>query len=309
MIRTVFHNAIDYPIDVLTILTMLVHIWPLKKEQRKSWKSELLESKAISGGYTACCKTRSHVRTPPLSVHSLIPSRNAQHKAHFSTGVFRVLRDFSITGHRRTLCSQCNTQQKGSGFVNPAVSLVFFSFGELPPIKFIVFVIAQCLAAVCASVLVLIIYYDAIVHFDGGPQEFAFGNGTSAHLFAAFPADYLTLRGALVDQIIASALFIFLIVFISDPHHGIPELAQPHLFGVAFAAVATGIGINAGYPLNPADILSRIFIYVCVGYGPHVFEPLNGAWIWVPVVSPLVGALVGGWFYKLTIGTALKFRG
>ncbi|KAK0394135.1 hypothetical protein QR680_000586 [Steinernema hermaphroditum] len=198
------------------------------------------------------------------------------------------------------------TYDISGGFINPAVSLVFFSFGDLSLLKLISYVVAQCLAAVCASLLVLVVYYDAIMAVDGSSHHFTFGNASTAHLFASFPADYLTLTGGLVDQTIGCALFIFLIVFIGDTRHGIPRLVRPLLFGLAFAAVTAGIGINAGYPLNPADLCSRLFIYTFVGYGPHVFEPLNGAWIWVPVVAPLIGALLGGWLYKFTIGCLLN---
>ncbi|TMS32439.1 hypothetical protein L596_000273 [Steinernema carpocapsae] len=177
------------------------------------------------------------------------------------------------------------TYEISGGFVNPAVALVFFSFKQLPLKTFLIYVAAQSLGAVCASCMVLAVYYDAIVAFDGGAQDFAFHNATSAHVFASFPAEYMSLRGGFVDQTFASALFIFLITFIADPNNDYPDRVRPLLFGAAFAAVAVGIGINTGYPLNPADLCSRIFIYALVGYGPHIFEPLNGAWIWVPVVA------------------------
>jgi glycerol uptake facilitator-like aquaporin len=65
-------------------------------------------------------------------------------------------------------------------------------------------------------------------------------------------------------------------------------------------------GLNSGYAINPArDLGPRIFTYLA-GWGPQVFTAHDNWW-WVPVVGPLIGAVVGGLVYDLFI-TRLYYK-
>ncbi|MEQ1843616.1 MAG: aquaporin, partial [Verrucomicrobiales bacterium] len=55
-------------------------------------------------------------------------------------------------------------------------------------------------------------------------------------------------------------------------------------------------GFNSGYAINPArDLAPRIFTAIA-GWGPEVFRAGNGWW-WVPVVGPILGAILAGATY------------
>ncbi|CAJ0960652.1 unnamed protein product, partial [Mesorhabditis belari] len=56
--------------------------------------------------------------------------------------------------------------------------------------------------------------------------------------------------------------------------------------------------MNTGYAINPArDLGPRLFLWT-VGYGEDLFKSLNH-WYWlIPVLGPLIGAMLGGWLYK-----------
>uniref|UniRef100_A0A1I8A2Q2 Aquaporin n=1 Tax=Steinernema glaseri TaxID=37863 RepID=A0A1I8A2Q2_9BILA len=62
---------------------------------------------------------------------------------------------------------------------------------------------------------------------------------------------------------------------------------------------------NAGTGMNPArDLAPRIFTYIA-GYGIEVFSYRNYTWFWIPIVCPMIGAIVGAWAYQLCIGIHL----
>ncbi|VDM79719.1 unnamed protein product [Strongylus vulgaris] len=73
-------------------------------------------------------------------------------------------------------------------------------------------------------------------------------------------------------QIIATAVFCFLIAHITDKRNAYPHWLQPLLIGLSFFAVGTAFAYNCGYPCNPArDFGPRLFSWI-VGYGGDVFS-------------------------------------
>ena len=56
------------------------------------------------------------------------------------------------------------------------------------------------------------------------------------------------------------------------------------------------MGLNAGYPINPArDFGPRVFCWLA-GWGDYVFKA-GDMWWWVPIVAPLLGGPLGSLAY------------
>ncbi|PIO60014.1 hypothetical protein TELCIR_18506 [Teladorsagia circumcincta] len=60
--------------------------------------------------------------------------------------------------------------------------------------------------------------------------------------------------------------------------------------------------LNAGYAINPArDFGPRLFT-LCAGYGWRVFSYRSYKWFWIPIICPMIGAVLGAWMYEFFIG-------
>jgi hypothetical protein len=75
----------------------------------------------------------------------------------------------------------------------------------------------------------------------------------------------------------------------------------PLLVGLAVAAIGMSFGANAGYAINPArDFGPRVFAWLA-GWGRVALPGVHG-YVWVPIIGPLVGGVVGAVVYDLPCG-------
>uniref|UniRef100_A0A3P9HCT8 Aquaporin 9b n=1 Tax=Oryzias latipes TaxID=8090 RepID=A0A3P9HCT8_ORYLA len=186
------------------------------------------------------------------------------------------------------------------GHVNPAVSLAMVILGKLPLKKFPVYVAAQFLGAFAGSCAVFGLYYDALREYTNG--EFAVtGANATAGIFASYPAKHLSVINGFVDQVIATAALVLCILAITDRKNiGAPKGMEPLCIGLIILAIGVSMGLNCGYPINPArDLGPRLFTAVA-GWGMDVFRA-GGCWWWIPVAGPMVGGAVGAGIYFLII--------
>ncbi|AWP21524.1 Aquaporin [Scophthalmus maximus] len=184
--------------------------------------------------------------------------------------------------------------------LNPAVSLSMCVLGRHPWLKLPFYVFFQVLGAFLAAATVGLQYYDAIRMYSGG-QLTVSGPTATAGIFSTYPADYLSVWGGVMDQVIGTAALLLCVLALGDQSNAsLPDGLQPVLVGAAVLVIGISMGSNSGYALNPArDFGPRLFTYIA-GWGVNVFKA-GGGWWWVPIVAPCVGALLGTLIYELMI--------
>ncbi|XP_062846009.1 aquaporin-9b [Trichomycterus rosablanca] len=186
------------------------------------------------------------------------------------------------------------------GHVNPAVSLALVVLGKFPIKKFPVYVAAQFIGAFTGSCVVFGLYYDAFMDYSNGVLLVS-GENATANIFASYPAKHLSTVNAFIDQVIGTGALVLCILAILDRKNiGAPKGMEPLLIGLTILAIGVSMGLNCGYPINPArDLGPRIFTAVA-GWGMEVFRA-GGCWWWIPVCAPMVGGVVGAMIYYLLI--------
>jgi len=200
--------------------------------------------------------------------------------------------------------------------INPAVTLAFATRGDLPWWKVVPYWIAQVAGAFVGAAVVFFDYGPAIGAYEnasgivrgtlGGPHD----STATFSIFATFPAKYYngSLAGPLLDQVIGTFLLVMLVFAIVDKLNLSPGAnIAPFIIGLAVAGIGMSFGANAGYAINPArDLGPRIFAALA-GWG-QVALPGVDSYFWVPIVGPLIGAVLGAFVYHHAIHRVLIAR-
>ncbi|XP_074020646.1 aquaporin-10 [Numenius arquata] len=184
--------------------------------------------------------------------------------------------------------------------LNPAFSLAMCLLEQFPWWKFPIFMAVQTFGAFIASGAVYAVHYDAIWHYSNGTLTTS-GPRETASIFATYPADYVSITNGFVDQVIGTAVLIVgLLATMDTRNKAVPKGLEPVVVALLVFSIELSMGSNCGCPMNPArDFGPRLFTYVA-GWGAEVFSRGNGWW-WVPVVAPLLGAVVGSALYQLLV--------
>ncbi|CAI4223693.1 unnamed protein product [Auanema sp. JU1783] len=194
------------------------------------------------------------------------------------------------------------TQRLSGGHLNPAVSILLWSMGHIPFTWFLLYSLAQLAGAFFGSACMYFYYYPLFDAFDGGVRA-VLGSTGSAACFSSYPNAIIanSFTTAFVDQIIGTGLLCYFVCVVLDERNEIPKKFYSPIFAALVLMIGTGFGYFLGYPINPArDLGPRLFSAFI--YGMDVFRVPTSTYFLAPIFGPLVGGLLGGWFYNLTIG-------
>ena len=169
--------------------------------------------------------------------------------------------------------------------INPAVSLGMLIDGRIGIKDFIGYVISQCIGAIIAAAILMFLINSANL---GGVVT----TGLGANGFGAASSIGISMIGALVTEIILTAVFVFTILGVTASEKtasvaGIVSgltLTFVHIMGIPI----TGTSVNPARSLGPALLLG----------GQALSQ------VWVFIVGPLVGAIIAALIYKFIVKDA-----
>jgi len=175
----------------------------------------------------------------------------------------------------------------GSGHLNPAFTLGAALFTDFDQALVFPYLLAQFGGAMLGATLTWMSYYS---HFEKTTDA-----ALKLAVFCNAPAIRKTIPN-LITEIIATAILVIAALGMSQPKTAFVTIdALP----IALVVLAIGLcmGGTTGYAINPArDLGPRI---------AHFLLPIQGkghsdwSYSWIPVIGPLLGALLGFWIYGL----------
>ncbi|MBD1425931.1 MIP/aquaporin family protein [Sphingobacterium arenae] len=178
--------------------------------------------------------------------------------------------------------------------LNWAVTIANLALGKLDLPTSLSYMTAQTLGAMTGAFIVWVVYKD---HFSQTEDA-----GAKQAVFCTAPA-IRNLPINLVSEIVGTFVLIFTILHFTDASFGGEDESTPIGLGsigaipVAFLVWVIGLSLGGttGYAINPArDLGPRIM---------HALLPIRNkasfdvAYAWVPVVGPIIGALIAAAMY------------
>jgi glycerol uptake facilitator len=188
--------------------------------------------------------------------------------------------------------------------LNPAVTIALAVFRGFGWKKVLPYSVAQFLGAFLAALVVRWNYTEALNKFDPGLTR------KSQIVFSTLPGNGsdigVHMWGGFRDQIIGTAILMFLILAIIDLRNTSPAAnLAPFIVGLVVVGIGMAWGTNAGYAINPARDFGPRLASFFTGYGGAFKDQFGDVYFWVPIVAPIIGALVGAFLYDLLIGRNL----
>lgn len=182
--------------------------------------------------------------------------------------------------------------------INPAVTVGLAIAGKFEWVRVPAYIVAQFLGAFVGSFLVWLFYRPHYGKTESKDLKLA--------TFCTAPAIRDTLSN-LICEIVGTFLLVFAVLFLAVSVFGLGALdALP--VGLLVLAIGLSLGGTTGYAINPArDLGPRIM---------HMLLPIPGGkrdsdwgYAWIPVVGPLLGAVLAGLLYlALEDPTNIQFR-
>jgi glycerol uptake facilitator protein len=202
-----------------------------------------------------------------------------------------------------------------SAHINPAVTVAMATFRDFPWRKVPGYIIAQVGGAFVAAAVLYLNYKQSINSYEAANDitRGTLDSVPSFSIFATFPAEYYSnAAGPFLDELIGTALLVGVVLALIDEFNLAPQAnLGPLLIGVLVMGIGMSFGANSGYAINPArDLGPRLFAWL-QGWEdiavPGDYGNVN-SYMWIPIVAPIVGGLVGAFVYDFLIHNVLLGR-
>lgn len=170
--------------------------------------------------------------------------------------------------------------------LNPAITIAFAMAGSFPVDQVMGYIVAQFAGAIVGAIIVWLHY---LPHWKNTLDPSA-----KLAVFCTTPAIRKTIPN-LISEIVATAVLLLALLFIGA--NKFTEGLNPLVVGLLILSIGLSLGGTTGFAINPArDLGPRI---------AHFILPIPGkrdsdwGYSWIPVLGPIIGALLGVWIYHL----------
>ncbi|AOY75985.1 MIP/aquaporin family protein [Clostridium formicaceticum] len=188
--------------------------------------------------------------------------------------------------------------------INPAVTIALAVFKGFPWKKVVPYTIAQVAGTFTGAAMVFGLYSRSFAEFEAsaGIIRGSIDSMTTAGVFSTYPHSYLSNIHALIVEIVITAILVLVIFALGDEKNinapkGKYAPFAAILIGITIAIIGGTFGSLTGFAMNPArDFGPKLFTSLA-GWG-RIGLPAPNNYFWVPILGPIIGALIGGYLYQ-----------
>jgi glycerol uptake facilitator protein len=197
--------------------------------------------------------------------------------------------------------------------LNPAVTLSMAVWSDFPKGRVVPYVVAQLAGAFVAAAVLYFVFGDALRMYEqaNGVVRGASGSEASAMVFGEFfpsPGGKPLTEGARARMTplaafgaegIGTAILLLVVFCVTDKRNKArPQFLTAATIGLTVTLLISLLGPLTMACFNPArDLGPRVFSSLA-GWGAVPFQVNGLGWLTVYILAPLVGGLLGGFFYR-----------
>jgi len=202
---------------------------------------------------------------------------------------------------------------RSGAHMNPAMTVAFVAFRKFPIRQVPFYMLAQLTGAILAALTLYALFNGMIVHFETVHQitRGTPGSELSGMIYgeyfpnpgmakaAGWAPEVVTLWTAMFAEFIGTAFLAFFIFALTDScNDGRPGKSLLPLFiGLSVAIIISIIAPLTQAGLNPARDFGPRLVAWGMGWGSVAIPGPRGGFFTVYILSPILGAVVGGFLY------------
>lgn len=214
------------------------------------------------------------------------------------------------------------TASLSGAHLNPAVTIAAALFTKFKRSRVLPYIGAQMTGAFLAAAVLYVIFGGSIADFEkkSGIIRGREGSEASAMVFGEFypnpggkaiaqeARESMPMWRAFVIEVIGTAVLVIVILGITDHRNtSRPRELAPVMIGLTVTLLISLLGPLTMACFNPArDLGPRIFSSLA-GWGAIPFSVNFWGWLTVYICAPIVGAVVGGAFWKMFLDGFYRF--
>ncbi|PLW34525.1 hypothetical protein PCANC_19233 [Puccinia coronata f. sp. avenae] len=188
------------------------------------------------------------------------------------------------------------------GHINPAITLAMAIFRRFPWYKVPVYWLAQFSGAVFGAGLTYLNYSTAINLYEGGGGVRTIEK--TGGLYFTNPLPYTSNYLCFYNEVLMTAILMIFVVAVGDEGNtSPPKNMGPFVIFWVVLGLASTLGMQTSFALNPARDLGPRIVTWLAGYGGEVWSVRSSYWFSVALLGPVFGAILGCFVYDLFIAT------
>lgn len=192
---------------------------------------------------------------------------------------------------------------------NPAITIAFAVFTDFPAKRVPGYIMAQLIGAFLAALAVYVLFSGAIEAYEieNGIQRGTLASVATARMFGEYFPNWgeadlaerakdsaFHFRACFAEMLGTALLALAIFGFIAKGNRTIPDALIPAAIGMTLTVLICIFAPISQAGFNPArDFAPRLFSFFA-GWGEIAFTTNGIGWLTVYILSPFVGALIGG---------------
>ena len=200
---------------------------------------------------------------------------------------------------------------------NPAVSVAMVVSKRMNAKRLPTYLIAQFMGGFFAGLMVYLLFNPSIQAFESSNSivRGSFESITTAKMFGEFyiqpeSSSQVTFGLAVFAEVFGTFMLVITIFLLTDSSNvGRPnDQLGPFFVGLAVTSVICLIAPLTQACINPARDLGPRVVTMIFGWGKNAFPDSQGGFIWIYVLSPILGGILAAIVFSRIIEPALNRR-